>query len=108
MFGPLKTIGHGFRRVGPNHAATPDFSVSFEDRGRLRYCEGDRAMEIIVDATAHPLVVYAFSISQWLSPFAGEIVTPDKKQEIVARIRLAMRFLDIACDFDFEYERPVA
>ena len=82
-----------FKRLGPNYAATAEFSVRRVDRSTLRYAEANRILDIEVEI-GDGLAIYVSCIRGWHSPADTAPIDPGKQQEIVERVCAALDFLD--------------
>jgi hypothetical protein len=59
----------------------------------MRYREGDKCLFVDSEVLARKgIAIAAKSIKQWDPPYDGELISPDKRSEIIANIKRALEF----------------
>jgi hypothetical protein len=77
-----------------------DSISSMERLGRdeYKYIEGDRALRVQIEmlSGSPKRVIYSRTIKNWMPPHDNEIITDDKRKEIVAKICKYFEMNDIS------------
>jgi Zn-dependent M32 family carboxypeptidase len=85
MFNSISKLFRKFRTI-----KKIDETSSVEQLGRdeYKYIEGDRALTVQIDMLSGTpqRVIYSKTIKKWMAPYENEIITEEKRKEIVAKI----------------------
>jgi hypothetical protein len=85
MFDSISKLFRRFRTI-----RNIDNISSMERLGRdeYKYIEGDRALRVQIEMLtgAPKRVIYSATIKNWMPPNDNEVITEDKRKEIVAKI----------------------
>lgn len=76
------------------------FSIEVLGRTGMRYREGERSLFIDSEVLApgKGIAISSKSIKRWDSPHSPELITPEKKEEIINNIRMAMEYKNQAVE----------
>lgn len=93
--------GEMFTKIGLQSAENSDgFSVEFVKRNKLEYHENSYLMLLETEAGIDKqkqwcTIIYTSTITHWQPPHENEVITEEKKQQIIKRICAALDFLEI-------------
>lgn len=82
-------IDYGYVRNGAG------FEVERAHRTWLVYREENREIRVAVDPGPPSLALYPASIKRWEPPFDEEVLTDERRREILSRVKEALRVLGI-------------
>ncbi len=63
-----------------------DFKVDIPHFYLLEYCEGNHVMNVQIDFRDPVPCLYTNEIKSWNPPYENEVITAEKKEEIVSNI----------------------
>ncbi len=90
-----------FTKLGPNSAQSKDgHIISIISRNELKYKETGKTMIVEREAGINKqkqwcTIIYISTITHWQPPHENEVITEEKKQQIINRICAALDFLEI-------------
>ena len=92
-----------FTKNGPNKVKSDQgFTLWMRNPFQLHYFEGDHELvvpgEMLTGETE--LLVSVSTIKNWKPPHDAEVIAPWKKQQIIANIEAALKFMGIRAEFD--------
>jgi len=65
------------------------FQVELLGRTGLEYREGSKTLFVDAEILVHGIAIYSGSIKDWKEPYSEEIISSEKKQEILSNIEKA-------------------
>lgn len=90
-----------FNKLGLQAAKSSDgFSVEFVKRNELAYRENNYLLLVETEAGIDKqnnwcTIIYTSTIIQWQPPYENEVITEEKKQQIIQRVCATLDFLEI-------------
>lgn len=80
--------------VSKTRVEADELSVQL-DRGRIKYSEKGRCINIEIEHGVGEISIFSGSITNWLPPYAEETIDDAQKQEILDNACEAMRLLGV-------------
>ena len=83
--------------LGTGAKSNTGFSVKLKGLHTIEYREGDRSLTAFRERLVGDpsMDIDSSSIESWLPPHEGEVIPPDKKQQILDNICAAIEFLGL-------------